>query len=200
MFCFQRAPLPQSSIGAENVLKWCASNTSKKLRSLTPEDLAHKKIDHQLESCGWVVDNISNMAVMSVSLREYHSTNESPEVKKGTANTSPKRERVNQHIVSGRALTAGSSHWGYRRLAPCRSHVAHPDLASTLGARISRLARNRSEAWHKNVEDDGIPFTEKMATLTSELADQFAESAKLEKAIRKNMKSLGFELPVGGKK
>lgn len=29
---------------------------------------------------------------------------------------------------------------------------------------------------------------------------QFAESAKLEKAIRKNMKSLGFELPVGGKR
>ena len=52
----------------------------------------------------------------------------------------------------------------------------------------------------EEVEDDGIPFTEKMATLTSELADQFAESAKLEKAIRKNMKSLGFELPVGGKK
>ena len=52
----------------------------------------------------------------------------------------------------------------------------------------------------EEVEDDGIPFTEKMATLTTELADQFAESAKLEKAIRKNMKSLGFELPVGGKK
>jgi hypothetical protein len=34
-----------------------------------------------------------------------------------------------------------------------------------------------------------------MATLTSELADQFAESAKLEKAIRQNMKSLGFALP-----
>ena len=33
-----------------------------------------------------------------------------------------------------------------------------------------------------------------MATLTSELADQFAESGKLEKAIRKNMKALGFEL------
>ena len=52
----------------------------------------------------------------------------------------------------------------------------------------------------EEVEDDGIPFADKMATLTSELADQFAESAKLEKSIRKNMKSLGFELPVGGKK
>ncbi len=48
------------------------------------------------------------------------------------------------------------------------------------------------------VEDDGVPFPEKMATLTSELADQFAESAKLENAIRQNMKALGFELPVGG--
>ena len=52
----------------------------------------------------------------------------------------------------------------------------------------------------EEVEDDGIPFTEKMATLTSELADQFAESAKLEKAIRKNMKALGFELPKAGAK
>ena len=52
----------------------------------------------------------------------------------------------------------------------------------------------------EEVEDDGIPFTEKMATLTSELADQFPESAKLEKAIRKNMKSLGFELPKAGAK
>ena len=48
----------------------------------------------------------------------------------------------------------------------------------------------------EEVEDDGIPFADKMASLTSELADQFAESAKLEKAIRKNMKSLGFELPL----
>lgn len=52
----------------------------------------------------------------------------------------------------------------------------------------------------EEVEDDGVPFAEKMTTLTNELADQFAESAKLEKAIRKNMKSLGFELAVGGKK
>jgi len=39
-----------------------------------------------------------------------------------------------------------------------------------------------------------------MAALTSELADQFAESSKLEKAIRKNMKALEFELPAGGQK
>lgn len=47
----------------------------------------------------------------------------------------------------------------------------------------------------EEVEDDGIPFADKMATLTSELADQVTESAKLEKAIRKNMEALGFALP-----
>ena len=34
----------------------------------------------------------------------------------------------------------------------------------------------------------------------AELADQFAESTKLEKVIGKNMKALGFELPKGGAK
>ena len=52
----------------------------------------------------------------------------------------------------------------------------------------------------EEVEDDGVPFAEKMTTLTGELADQFAESAKLDKAIRKNMKALGFELPKAGAK
>ena len=150
------------------MLKWCASNTLKKLRSLTPEDYASENIDHQLESFDWVVHNMSNMAVMSVSLRKFQSTNKGPEVKKRTgANTSPNRERVNQQIVSGRALAAGSSHWGYRRLAPCRSQVVHPDLASTLGAKISRLAGNRSEAWHNDVEKqtDGQPVSKLISTL-----------------------------------
>ena len=40
----------------------------------------------------------------------------------------------------------------------------------------------------------------RMAADQDSVEHQFAESVKLEKAIRKNMKSLGFELPVGGKK
>ncbi len=43
-------------------------------------------------------------------------------------------------------------------------------------------------------EDDGIPFEEKMEELTSELGEQFAESAILEKKIRENLGSLGFEI------
>ncbi|EOX4424590.1 type I restriction-modification system subunit M [Vibrio alginolyticus] len=42
-------------------------------------------------------------------------------------------------------------------------------------------------------EDDGIPFGEKMATLTEKLSEQFAESAKLEKEIKKNLAGLGYE-------
>lgn len=43
-------------------------------------------------------------------------------------------------------------------------------------------------------EDDGIPFAEKMATLTSKLGEQFAESATLEAEIKKNLAGLGYEL------
>ena len=37
------------------------------------------------------------------------------------------------------------------------------------------------------VEDDGEPFAEKMPRLVAELESQFAESAKLESAIRRNL-------------
>ncbi|WP_283392150.1 type I restriction-modification system subunit M [Photobacterium phosphoreum] len=42
--------------------------------------------------------------------------------------------------------------------------------------------------------DDGIPFGEKMATLTAKLSEQFAESATLEVQIKKNLAGLGYEL------
>lgn len=42
--------------------------------------------------------------------------------------------------------------------------------------------------------DDGVPFGEKMATLTAKLSEQFAESAMLEAEIKKNLAGLGYEL------
>ena len=42
--------------------------------------------------------------------------------------------------------------------------------------------------------DDGEPFDAKMARLTAELNGQFAESAKLESAIRANLAGLGYAL------
>jgi type I restriction enzyme M protein len=46
-------------------------------------------------------------------------------------------------------------------------------------------------------EDDGEPFEEKMQRLSGALAQQLAQSAALEAAIRSNLKALGFPLPEG---
>ena len=42
-------------------------------------------------------------------------------------------------------------------------------------------------------EDDGIPFDEKMNVLTARLAEQFARGSELEKAIRENLKGIGYD-------
>ncbi len=44
----------------------------------------------------------------------------------------------------------------------------------------------------EDVEDDGEPFEKKMSRLVRELHGQFAESAKLEKAIRNSLAGLGY--------
>lgn len=43
-------------------------------------------------------------------------------------------------------------------------------------------------------QDDGIPFEEKMKSLTEELSKQFEESHKLEEEIKKNLKGIGYEI------
>jgi len=45
----------------------------------------------------------------------------------------------------------------------------------------------------EDVEDDGEPFEEKMTRLVAELETQFAESAKLESAIRQNLAPFAFK-------
>ena len=45
----------------------------------------------------------------------------------------------------------------------------------------------------EELEDDGIPFEEKMNSLTTKLATQFAMGSELEKTIRKNLKGIGYE-------
>jgi type I restriction enzyme M protein len=44
----------------------------------------------------------------------------------------------------------------------------------------------------EEIEDDGEPFEEKMTRLVAELNGQFAVSARLEKAIRANLRGLGY--------
>ena len=45
----------------------------------------------------------------------------------------------------------------------------------------------------EDVEEDGIPFDEKMENMTSELAELFAKSRHLEDEIRKNLGGIGYE-------
>ena len=44
----------------------------------------------------------------------------------------------------------------------------------------------------EEVEDDGIPFEEKMAELSAELYGQFAKADQLEATIKKNLEALGY--------
>jgi type I restriction enzyme M protein len=45
----------------------------------------------------------------------------------------------------------------------------------------------------EEIEDDGIPFDEKMNTLISKLAEQFERGAELERKVRENLKGIGYE-------
>ncbi len=44
------------------------------------------------------------------------------------------------------------------------------------------------------VEDDGIPFEEKMSEMTATLSEQLTESGRLEQMIRANLAHLGFNM------
>lgn len=46
----------------------------------------------------------------------------------------------------------------------------------------------------EDIEDDGIPFEEKMKNITSDLSNQFEESHRLEEEIKNNLKAIGYEI------
>jgi len=80
-------------------------------------------------------------------------------------------------------------------------NVQHPDIAgfckSATTAEIAAHGHVLTPGRYvgaEEVEDDGEPFEERMPRLVAELQAQFAESAKLEKLIKKNLKGLGYEL------
>ena len=43
-------------------------------------------------------------------------------------------------------------------------------------------------------EDDGVPFEEKMKSLTAELSKQISEEKRLDKEIAKQLKKVGYDL------
>lgn len=46
----------------------------------------------------------------------------------------------------------------------------------------------------EDVEEDGVPFEEKMAQLTTELSEQFAKSKELEVKIRQSLGGIGYDI------
>jgi type I restriction enzyme M protein len=46
----------------------------------------------------------------------------------------------------------------------------------------------------EEVEDDGVPFDEKMKDLTARLAEQFARGNELQEKIRQNLEEIGYDL------
>ena len=42
------------------------------------------------------------------------------------------------------------------------------------------------------IEDDGVPFEEKMAELSADLYQQMAEAQELDATIKRNLEMLGF--------
>ena len=81
---------------------------------------------------------------------------------------------------------------------------ANPRYADVAGFRKSATLQEIATHGHvltpgryvgaEDVEDDGEAFEDKMTRLTADLALQFTESAKLESAIKANLKGLGYAL------
>ena len=46
----------------------------------------------------------------------------------------------------------------------------------------------------EDIEDDGIPFEEKVAVITSSLAEQFEKSNELQERIKENLEKIGIQL------
>ena len=62
--------------------------------------------------------------------------------------------------------------------------IAQNDFVLTVGRYVGT---------EENEDDDAIPFDTLMQTLTAQLKEQFAQSAKLEQQIKANLGGLGYE-------
>ena len=110
-------------------------------------------------------------------------------------------ERINHGDVSSRLVVIVPATFDAARglpdLDPARAPAwfaapalpEDPRLAAQISALEAQLARYVGA---EEVEDDGEPFELKMPRLVAELHAQFAESAKLEQAIKANLRGLGY--------
>ena len=107
-------------------------------------------------------------------------------------------DRVHRELTEEEILRIAGIYHAWRGDREARSQDAYEDVPG-----LCKSATTDEIAAHgfvltpgryvgaEAVEDDGEPFEEKMQRLTAELEEQFAESARLEKEIRKNLKGLG---------
>jgi len=72
----------------------------------------------------------------------------------------------------------------------------HMDAAEykhvVLGLVFRKFISDAFQEHHDTLADDDMQFDKRMQHLTAKLQDQFTESAKLDKAILKNLATLGF--------
>lgn len=57
---------------------------------------------------------------------------------------------------------------------------------------MTYIIDNYKKKWSEEVEDDGVPFEEKVTELTGKLYAQMKESVKLDEVIKKNLEELGY--------
>lgn len=114
----------------------------------------------------------------------YHSWKSDPSARHSDERTSPRPPSRGLNPAAAQAPYADIP--GFCKSATTEEIAAHSHVL-TPGRYVGAEA----------VEDDGEPFEEKMPRLVAELEAQFAESAKLETAIRANLKGLGYGPSAG---
>jgi type I restriction enzyme M protein len=112
-------------------------------------------------------------------------------------------DRVHRELTSADLDKIVSTYHAWRGDKPPRSTLPAPGYSNLAGFCKSATTAEIATHGHvltpgryvgaEEVEDDGEPFDEKMSRLVAELNGQFAESAKLEKAILANLKGLGYD-------
>lgn len=117
-------------------------------------------------------------------------------------------DRVHRELTDAdlQKITSTYHHWRSARLSPSPlagegrgEGATYADIAgfckSATSAEIAAHGHVLTPGRYvgaEEVEDDGDPFEEKMPRLVAELHAQFAESAKLEQAIKANLSGLGY--------
>lgn len=107
-------------------------------------------------------------------------------------------DRVHRELDPGDVDRIVSTYHGWRGDGEAGYHdvpgfCAEADIASILAKHGGVLTPGRYVGTEA-VEDDGVPFEDKMSKLTAELSEQFKASAELERKIRAALGGLGFEI------